>query len=185
MIEDANRASAIITRIRRLLKKAEPELGLLNLKGVVEDVLVLTKSEMAKRKIRIRLEIPDHLPKIVGDRIQIQQVLMNLVMNGMEAMNASPSISRTIQIRGDCRHDQDPGKAWVQVSVQDSGTGLKEDEINRLFEAFYSTKPSGLGMGLAICRTIVDSHGGRLWATSNPGPGTTFHFILPAAEAGI
>lgn len=182
IIQDANRASAIITRIRGLLKKSEPEMGLLHFKNVVEDIMLLTNYELTIRGVTLRVEIPEDLPQIVGDRVQIQQVLMNLVINAMDAMSAEEERPRVIVIRGE-RQEEGERNPWVQISVRDSGIGLKGDNINQLFEAFYTTKPSGLGMGLAICQSIVEAHRGRLWAKQNAGPGLTFYFVLPSGKS--
>jgi len=115
---------------------------------------------------------------VLGDRIQIQQVLLNLVMNGIEAMSAVAAKDRMLTVRTRC-HEVD-GLPGVVVSIQDAGVGLRQEDESRLFEAFYTTKPSGLGMGLAISRSIVEAHGGKLWAEPNDGPGATFCFSLPA-----
>jgi hypothetical protein len=139
--------------------------------------LALADNEAVRRQVTIHTELTDSLPSIMGDRVQLQQVLLNLVVNGMDAMsNVEPS-GRILTISG--RRDRREGKSEALVSVQDAGTGFKPEDKDRLFEAFYSTKPQGMGMGLAISRSIVEAHGGRLWAETNEGAGATLRFSLP------
>jgi PAS domain S-box-containing protein len=179
MIEDADRASGVIARVRQLAKRAPIEKSLLDLREVVQEVLALARYESAARNVTIRTDLPKDLPSVSGDRVQLQQVLLNLVINGMDAMNKVEEGKRFLIIYG-CHEIQD-GVAMALVSVQDSGTGFKPGEKDRLFEAFYTTKPQGMGMGLAISRSIIETHGGRLWAEANPGAGATFAFSLPVA----
>jgi len=179
IIDDANRASAVIVRVRQLAKKAPAEKSLLNPRDVVNDVLALARYESATRHITIRTALPKDLASVSGDRVQLQQVLLNLVVNGMDAMNTVEESKRVLIICG--RHETRDGMSEVLLSVQDSGTGFKPEEMDRLFEAFYTTKPQGMGMGLAISRSIIEAHGGRLWAKANQGPGATFLFSLPVS----
>jgi len=123
--------------------------------------------------------LPSELPPILGDRVQLQQVLLNLVVNGMDAMNAVEESKRVLIIRG--RREIRDSKPEARLSVQDAGSGFKPGEMERLFETFYTTKAHGMGMGLAISRSIIEAHGGRLWAEPNQGPGAMFLFTLPAA----
>jgi len=153
----------------------------LDLGGIVKDVLALARYESVARRVKIRPDIPNELPPVFGDRVQIQQVLLNLVVNGMDAMNTVEESNRILIICG--RHQTRDGIAEVLLSVQDSGIGLRPEEADRLFEAFYTTKPNGMGMGLAISRSIIEAHGGRLWTELNKGPGATFLFSLPAGPA--
>ena len=125
-------------------------------------------------------ELTEDMPAVKGDRVQLQQVLLNLVVNGMDAMNATEESKRILTIWG--RHETRDGESRCLLGVQDAGIGLKPDEMNQLFEAFYTTKPQGMGMGLAISRSIIEAHGGRLWAEANQGPGATFLFSLPDAH---
>ena len=179
IVDDADRASAVITRVRQLAKKAPTERNLLDLKDVIADVLALARYECATRRVTIRTELPDELPRVSGDRVQLQQVLLNLVVNGMDAMNTVEESKRVLII---CvRHEARDGQCEASVSVRDAGTGFKTEETDRLFEAFYTTKPHGMGMGLAISRSIIEAHGGRLWAEPNQGAGATFLFSLPVA----
>jgi signal transduction histidine kinase len=163
--------------MRAMAKKAPPEMAQLNFKDVVADVLSYIHHELTRRHVTIQTELSKDLPPILGDRIQLQQVLLNLIMNGVEAMNEVAEKERKISIRA--RRHEHNRKPVVLVSVQDSGNGLKPAEVERLFEAFYTTKSQGLGMGLPISRSIVEAHGGRLWLASTGGPGATFQFVLP------
>lgn len=178
IIEDADRASAVIARIRQLAKNAPFERTLLDLRDVVTEVMALARHESVARRVIIRTELPDELPPVSGDRVQLQQVLLNLVVNGMDAMN---NVEESLRVLIICvRREALDGMPVVLLSVQDAGTGLKPEEMDRLFEAFYTTKSQGMGMGLAISRSIIEAHGGRLWAEPNQGPGATFLFSLPA-----
>jgi hypothetical protein len=181
IVDDADRASAVITRVRQLARKAPNEKTPLDLKKVVADVLALAQYESAIRQIAIRTELAGELPPILGDRVQLQQVLLNLVVNGMDAMSTVEQSKRILTISG--RREVRDGMPGALLSVQDAGTGFKTEEMDRLFEAFYTTKPEGMGMGLAISRSIIEAHGGRLWAEPNAGPGASFLFSLPAAPA--
>jgi C4-dicarboxylate-specific signal transduction histidine kinase len=177
---DADRASAVLARIRGLVKKSPLEKARLHLREVVSAVLVLVRPEAAARRVNVQAQIPEDLPLTFGDRVQLQQVLLNLVMNGMDAMNSVDKQKRLLLISG--RRDSYDGQPAATISVKDSGVGLKPEEMERLFEAFYTTKREGMGMGLAISRSIVEEHGGRLWAEPNKGLGATFLFSLPAAD---
>jgi PAS domain S-box-containing protein len=177
---DAERASAVLARIRGLIKKSPLEKARLHLHDVVSAVLVLVRPEAAARRVTVQAQIPEDLPLIFGDRVQLQQVLLNLVMNGMDAMNSVQEHKRLLLISG--HHDEYDGWPAATISVKDFGIGLKAGEMERLFDAFYTTKPQGMGMGLAISRSIVEEHGGRLWAEPNKGPGATFLFSLPTAD---
>jgi C4-dicarboxylate-specific signal transduction histidine kinase len=178
IVDDADRASAVIHRVRQLAKRAPTEKSPLDLRSVVKDVLTLARYESAARNVQIRPDLPNDLPPISADRVQIQQVLLNLVVNGMDAMNTVEESKRILRICG--RRETRDGIPEVLLSVQDAGTGLNPEEVDRLFEAFYTTKPEGMGMGLAISRSIIEAHGGRLWAETNQGPGATFLLSLPA-----
>jgi PAS domain S-box-containing protein len=179
IVEDADRASAVIVRIRQLARKAPVEKTLLDLRAVITDVLALARYESAARHVAIRADLAEDFPPVLGDRVQLQQVLLNLVTNGMDAMNPIEASKRVLLICG--RREPGVGKAAALVSVRDAGIGLKPEEMDRLFDAFYTTKPHGMGMGLAISRSIIEAHDGRLWAEPNQGPGATFLISLPAA----
>ena len=178
IVSDANRASAIIARIRALYKRTPPEKTSLTIEHVIADVLTLAHVPLVERHIKVRTELADDLPRVLGDRVQLQQVLLILVVNGVEAMLAVADERRVLTIGG--RREELDGRPGVLITVQDFGGGFKPEDSERLFDAFYTSKPDGLGMGLRISRSIVEAHGGRLWATSNDGQGATFHFALPA-----
>ena len=180
IVEDADRASAVIARIRQLAKKAPIEKSLLDLKEVIANVLALARYESATRQVTIRIELPEELPRVSGDRVQLQQVLLNLVVNGLEAMNTIEASKRVLVIGG-CHEIRD-GTPSVLLSVRDAGTGFQSEDVNQLFEAFHTTKPHGMGMGLSISRSIIEAHGGQLWAEPNQGAGATFLFSLPTAR---
>jgi PAS domain S-box-containing protein len=177
IVKGVDRVNGIIARMRALAKKAFPEMAPLHLEDVVTDVLTLIHQELTRRRVAIHTELPKDLLPVLGDRVQLQQVMLNLVMNGVEAMDKMAGGERKISIRAR-RHEYNDRSA-VLVSVQDSGAGLKAAELDRLFEAFYTTKAQGMGLGLAISRSIIEAHGGRLRVAPAGGPGTTFEFILP------
>jgi len=180
MVSDAERASAIVERVRRIAKRSAPQQAPLRLADIVEDVVALAARESAARRMAIHTKVPADLPVVLGDRVQLQQVLLNLVVNAMDAMGSVDERDRRLRIRG--RLDTDGGRPAVTISVEDHGVGLKAEETHRLFDAFYTTKPHGMGLGLAISRSIIEAHGGRLWATGNPDRGMTFSFTLPLRQ---
>jgi C4-dicarboxylate-specific signal transduction histidine kinase len=179
IVDDADRASAVLARVRQLVRKAPYTRTLLNLREVVAEVLVLARNELATRHVAIVTELAEDLPLVLGDRVQIQQVLLNVVVNGMDAMSTIEESKRDVTIGG--RTEIQEGQPVAVITVRDSGIGLKLEEMDRLFEAFYTTKPQGMGMGLAISRSIIEAHGGRLWAEPNQAAGATFLFSLPLA----
>jgi PAS domain S-box-containing protein len=183
IVNDADRASAVLARIRALAKKAPLEKTRLDLRDVVSPVLVLAKHEAATRRVSMRADVPEDLPFVSGDRVQLQQVLLNLVVNGMDAMNSVEEEKRILLISGS--RDIYDGEPAATIRVQDFGLGLKAEEMDLVFDAFYTTKPQGMGIGLAISRSIIEEHGGRLWAEPNQGPGATFLFSLPAAGGSV
>jgi two-component system sensor kinase FixL len=174
IVAEDKRAAAVIHRLRVLLKKGDPEFVSLDLNDIVGEVAWLMRSDAIIRNVPIGLELADDLPRVRGDRVQLQQVVLNLVLNGLEAMREPGAGDRTLVIR-----TARDGAAAVAVAVQDSGIGIDEKELDRLFQPLYTTKAEGLGMGLAIARTIVDAHGGQLGAANNVHGGATFHFTLP------
>jgi PAS domain S-box-containing protein len=177
IIEGTDRANAVITQVRQLSRKMPYKQTLINLRDVVADILALTRAEANARQVSIHTDLADDLPPALGDRVQLQQVLLNLVVNGMDAMNTIEVAQRFILIGG--RSEIRDGKRSCRLSIKDTGVGFKPGEKDRLFEAFYTTKTDGMGMGLAISRSIIENHGGTLWAEANAGPGATFHFCLP------
>lgn len=175
-IADAGmRAGAVIARIRALVKKSVPEKTPVDVNALVEEVLVLLRGELQNHEVTVRPEFALELRRALGDRVQLQQVVVNLIMNGIEAMSSVVDRARILKIRSENR-----GPAHVSVLFRDSGVGLAPDRMHRLFDAFYTTKPGGMGMGLPISRSIIEAHGGRLWATPNPVYGATFQFALPS-----
>ncbi|QOZ23649.1 PAS domain S-box protein [Bradyrhizobium sp. CCBAU 51753] len=174
IIEDAIRASEVIRRVRALAKKGEIEMLPLDINDVVKDVIALVNRELVSHQVTLKTELTAALPAVLGDRIQLQQVIINLVMNGIEAMDAVTDRTRELVIqssRDDMEH--------VQLAVTDSGVGIAENDADRVLDPFFTTKSSGLGMGLSICRSIVEAHGGRLSIVHKQGPGASFRFDLP------
>ena len=179
IVADDRRANEVIQRLRSLLRRARPELAPLAINELIGDVLTLLKREVSLRGITIEVHLDPDLPPVVGDRVQLQQVLLNLVLNAADAMADIAPESRGLIIRTGREED---GK--VRVAVRDFGIGLDGQNLHRAFEPFYSTKPEGLGMGLAISRSIVEAHGGRLWAANNPDRGATFVFTVRISDTG-
>jgi PAS domain S-box-containing protein len=174
IIRDGHRAGDVIQRVRALSKKTGPQKAWLNVNDVVHEALTLAHSEVHRHGVSLRTELAADLPPALGDRIQLQQVILNLVMNGMEAMSAAADRSRELLIRSGTH-----GPQSIFVAVRDSGIGLDPQASERIFDAFFTTKAEGMGMGLSISRTIIEAHGGRLWAAPHDGPGVTFQFTLP------
>jgi PAS domain S-box-containing protein len=173
IIRDANRASEVIARIRALSRKTGTQKERLDVNESIHEVVTLIQGELRRNRVGLRTELADDLPPVLGDRVQLQQVMLNLIMNGIEAMAVVEDRLRELTIRTQ-RSEVDQ----VRVSVQDSGIGLDRQSLERIFQAFYTTKPGGMGIGLSISRSIVENHGGQLWAVPNDGPGTTFQFTL-------
>ena len=179
IVRAGNRAGDVIARIRGLLKKGEPVTVQLSVNDVVREIIILTQGEVLRRDASLLTELADGLPAVLADRVQLQQLLLNLMMNALDAMSAVTDRPRVLRIR---TSTYDP--AAILVALRDSGVGLNPGQMERLFEAFYTTKPEGMGMGLSISRSIVEMHGGRLWATPNDGFGATFQFTLPIEQGG-
>ena len=179
MVRDGNRASDVLKRVRALLKKAPLTKSPTNINEVIQEVLALVGGELRKRRVEVAAELDFNLPPVMADFVQLQQVLLNLVMNAIEAMITITDRPRVLQIQSHL-HDL-AGQSAVLVAVRDSGVGLTADGMARVFEAFYSTKPEGMGMGLWICRSIIEAHGGHLTAQPNDGVGATFQFVLPTS----
>jgi C4-dicarboxylate-specific signal transduction histidine kinase len=180
IIRDGNRAGDVITRIRALVQKTDTEKVRLDINQTVQEVIILMQNEAARKGVALRMDLAADVPPVVGDRVQLQQVILNLVMNGIEAMNTVTDRPREMLIRS-CQHESDQ----LLVTVQDSGIGIDSQNLEKIFDTFYTTKPQGMGMGLKISRSIVENHGGRLWAVPNDdGPGATFQFMLQACSNG-
>lgn len=174
IIKDSYRASAVISRIRTLVKKTPPRSDLVDLNEVIVEVFALAQNEARRNRVLLKRQLSDDLPQVRGDRVQLQQVLLNLIMNGLEAMNNSKNGARELSVSS---NKDEAGN--VAIAVSDSGEGIDPANLDRVFDAFFSTKPDGMGMGLAICRTIIESHGGRIWAIPNSPKGAVFQFTLP------
>jgi len=177
ILEAGDRAHDVIDRIQNLFKKAPPRKDPSDINEAIFQVLALTRGETTKNKVSVQTQLGDGLPLVRGDRVQLEQVLLNLVINAVEAMTSIREGARQLLIR--TGKDASGG---VIVTVQDSGPGLSADNFDHLFDAFYTTKPNGMGMGLSICRSIVEAHGGRLSAAPHNGPGATFQFTVPIEE---
>jgi two-component system sensor kinase FixL len=177
IIEDDQRAAGVIQRLRAMLKRREPEPTTIDVNRLIEDVVRFLRTDAVIRSAVIRTELEPELPAIRGDVVQLQQVLVNLVLNGLDAMRDVPAEQRRLVITTRRAGD------GVCVGVRDSGTGLTAECQARIFEPFFSTKPEGMGMGLPIARSIVDAQGGRLWAVNNADCGATFFFTLTAGRA--
>jgi PAS domain S-box-containing protein len=178
VIKDAHRANEVIRRIRDFSKKAHPQMMQFNVNEVVEEAVKLVRHEALRHGVTIRFEFASELPQVRGDRIQLQQVIVNVAVNGMEAMTSVQDRERMLIVR--TQRDQSDR---ILVTVADAGVGIEPENLNRVFGAFHTTKPGGLGMGLAICRSIIEAHGGRLWAEANVPRGAIFRFTLPAVTA--
>jgi len=175
IIKDSYRASEVITRIRAFVKKGEPRNDLIDLNEVIVEVFALAQNQARRSHVHLKRQLKDDLPRVRGDRVQLQQVILNLIVNGLEAIAKDKDGAQELTVSSNQDEDEN-----VSVAVSDSGTGLDPANFERVFDAFFTTKPDGMGMGLAISRTIIEAHGGRLWATSNSPKGTVFQFTLPA-----
>ncbi|WP_454648868.1 ATP-binding protein [Bradyrhizobium liaoningense] len=176
VVAQGRRASEIVTRIRTFLKKAAPQRDMLQIGEIIEEATALVARELAKDQVTLTVESQHDLPPIRGDRVQLQQVLVNLLINAGQAMSGQPG-SRTITLRAGSEDSE-----TLAIMVQDSGPGIQPEDLPRLFDPFFTTKDGGMGMGLAICRTTVEAHGGRLSVASTPGSGTTFHLTFPFSQ---
>jgi signal transduction histidine kinase len=172
IVQDGGRATEIIDRLRALYTKTPVSREPVNVNNVVREMTMLLRDEANRYAVSIRTDLASTLPDVTADRVQLQQVLMNVMLNGIEAMNETGGVLMIMSAMDDGR---------VQISVSDTGVGLPAESVGRMFDAFVTTKPHGSGMGLSISRTIIESHGGRIWATANDGRGATFHFSLPIA----
>ena len=175
VVGDAYRAREIIDRIRDHIKKVPPRKDRFDLNEAISEVIVLARSAITKNEVLVQTRLAEGLFPIQGDRVQLQQVILNLVLNAVEAMSSVEAGPRELLIS-----TEQTEANRVLVAVRDSGPGIDPEHVERVFEAFYTTKPRGLGMGLSICRSIIDAHGGRLWAETNEPRGAVFQFTLPS-----
>jgi C4-dicarboxylate-specific signal transduction histidine kinase len=180
IVGDGKRAADIVSRIRDFSKRAQMRKEDLEINEAILEILGLTHVAMSQHSISMKMRLSEGLPRILGDRIQLQQVTLNLIMNAIEAMSEVSEGSRELLIS-----TSEAESGGVLVAVSDTGPGLSQASSERVFEAFYTTKPTGLGMGLSICRSIVEAHGGRLWATPNEPHGTVFCVTLPVGEKSV
>jgi signal transduction histidine kinase len=178
IVRDARRADDVMTRIHGLVKKAPTCIEMLQINEAIREVIALTYGEAMKSGVSVRMQLAEDLPTIQGDRVQLQQVMLNLVINAIEAMNAVDVGPRELTV-STAMHEP----SAILVTVRDSGPGIAPEHIVRLFEPFYTTNASGMGMGLSICRSIIDAHGGRLWASANVPRGAIFQFTVPVPPA--
>jgi PAS domain S-box-containing protein len=176
IIKDGKRAGDVVGRIRALIKKVPPRKDRLDVNEIILEVVALARSELLRNGVSVHTSLAEGLPPVDGDRIQLQQVILNLIINAVEAMGSVVEGTRELRIT-----TASEASGNVRVAVQDSGPGLDSDSHDRLFDAFYTTKPGGMGMGLSICRSIIEAHGGKIWATANMPQGAIFQFTLPAS----
>ena len=177
IVRDGNRAAAVVQRIRNLSKKAPPRDERVEINGAIREVIEVTRSEAMKNGVSAQTELVESLPLVHGDRVELQQVILNLILNAIEAMSETNEGPRELLITTERAESGD-----LLVAVRDSGPGLAPGALENLFQAFHTTKPSGLGLGLSICRSIVEGHGGRLWASANSPRGAVFQFTLPVSQ---
>ena len=175
---DGQRASDVIARIRALARRAPVKMDPLDINDAIREVIALMQAEITHSRVALDMKLVDPVPPIRGDRVQLQQVILNLILNAVEAMGDAERRELALETRED-------GGAKLVVSVRDSGPGLDPATVDRLFQACYSTKPGGMGMGLSICRPIIEAHQGKIWARANPERGSTFEFALPIANADL
>ena len=177
VVKAGNQAGEVIARIRALVKKAAPRTDELDINDVIREVIALTHAEVTKNGVSLQTTLAADLPLVQGDRVQLEQVILNLIVNAVEAMSGVSEGSRALLIGTGI-----DASSRVIVAVQDSGPGLNPQNFDRLFDPFYTTKPNGMGMGLSICRSIVEAHGGRVWIARGPGPGLTVQFTVPLGD---
>jgi len=177
MVSETNRASEVIRRIRAMSRKSQPQNVALNFIEIINESVALVERELKRNKIVLDLSYLNEVAEVDGDRVQLQQVIINLLMNGMQAMINAKTKNRTLRLSL-----KNSAMGEVLIEIQDNGPGIAPDQMSKLFEAFYTTKAEGMGMGLSICKSIIEAHGGRIWATSEQGEGATFHLSLPATR---
>ena len=176
VVRDADRGNEIVSRIRDHIKKAPPREELVDLKEAITEVIVMVRNAIDRNRVSVRTCLVEQMASVRGDRVQLQQVVLNLILNAVEAMTSVEEGERELSISTQLTQSGD-----ILVTVGDTGPGVDPEQLDRLFKPFYTTKATGLGMGLSICRSIIDAHGGRLWAEANQPRGTVFQFRLPTA----
>jgi signal transduction histidine kinase len=177
IVKEGNRAGEVVGRVRALIKKAPARKDVIEINDAILEVVALTRTEAANNGVSVLTQLAEGLPRVQGDRVQLQQVLLNLIMNAIEAMRDIGEEERELLISS--RNEPD----GVSVEVRDSGPGFAPADLDRVFDAFYTTKSGGLGLGLSICRSIIEAHNGQLWASPNVPRGAIFRFIAPAHPA--
>jgi C4-dicarboxylate-specific signal transduction histidine kinase len=177
IVREGNRAGEVVGRVRALIKKSPARKDAVEINDAILEVIALTRTEAANNSVSVRTQLAEGLPHVQGDRVQLQQVLLNLIINAIEAMRDGGEKERELLVAS--RNGPD----GISVEVRDSGPGFAAMDLDRVFEAFYSTKPDGVGLGLSICRSIIEAHNGRLWASPNVSRGAIFRFIAPAHPA--
>src|SRR5713101_5766518 len=179
IVKEGNRAGEVVERVRALIKKVPARKDAVAIDDAILEVIALTRTEAANNSVSVRTQLAEGLPRVQGDRVQLQQVMLNLIVNAIQAMSGIGEGASELQISIDAV----PSEGGVRVGVRDTGPGLSPESLSRLFEPFYTTKPDGMGMGLSICRSIIEAHGGRLWATRCETRGALFQFTIPATRA--
>jgi PAS domain S-box-containing protein len=180
IVEDNTRAGEVIRQMRALVKKEEFDFSSIDLSDIIQGIMSLVHSDAVLRNVRVRLDVDPDLPRVRGDKVQLQQVLLNLLLNAFDAMKDCPADERDVSLRAEL-----DGRDMLRISVSDHGTGLTSDQLDNIFQPFFTTKREGLGMGLSISRSIVEAHGGRLWAENNADHGAIFYFTLPVTGVAV
>jgi C4-dicarboxylate-specific signal transduction histidine kinase len=176
LVRDGKRAGNVIRGLRALVQKSVPEMAKFDINDAIQEILALTRSELQRQQVSAHADLFPHHTLVMGDRVQLQQVLLNLIKNAAEAMSAITDRAKMLEIRGQITES---GEALI--TIEDTGAGLDPMTADRIFERFFTTKPTGMGMGLSICRSIIEAHGGRLWASARSPHGTAFQFTVPTA----
>jgi C4-dicarboxylate-specific signal transduction histidine kinase len=176
IVKEGNRAGEVVERVRALVKKVPARKHAVAIDDAILEVIALSRAEAANNSVSVRTQFAEGLPRVQGDRVQLQQVMLNLIVNAIQAMSGVGEDTRELKISIDAV----PSEGGVRVGVRDTGPGLSPESLSRLFEPFYTTKPEGMGMGLSICRSIIEAHGGRLWAIPCEPPGVLFQFTILA-----
>ncbi len=180
IVRDGNRARDVLAQVRTSMRKAEPKKVQLDVRAAIADVIMVVESEIRRHKVSLRFETARQLPSVLADRVQLQQVVLNLLLNAIDAVRSVEDRPRTLRIH--TRHD---GGGELVIAIEDSGAGIASHDRERIFDAFFTTKAEGLGMGLSISRSIVEAHGGRLWVTSKADGGSVFQFTLPVTNESL